>query len=102
MVPSALYLQSLGFAKETEIRPTVESFTKTQERTLAVLAELARDPAVTLVLPHEKLCSDGMCDVVCDGYPLYFDDNHLTTVDAKIAAEVLAPVFRQVVPGIEP
>lgn len=94
LVPRALYLQSLGFAQGTDIRPTMESFNQMQERTLAVLAELAHDPAVTLVLPHKELCSDGLCDVVRDGYPLYFDDNHLTTVGAKIAAEVLAPVFR--------
>lgn len=94
LVPRALYLQSLGFSQPVEIRPSVASFQATQARTLAVLGELAHEPNVSLVLPHEPLCGDGWCEVVRDGYPLYFDDNHLTTVGAKLAARVLEPVFR--------
>ncbi|MFB1489924.1 MULTISPECIES: acyltransferase family protein [unclassified Thiocapsa] len=94
LVPRALYLQSLGFARDVETRPSEASFYDAQERTLAVLGELARQPGVSLVLPHERFCSDGWCEVIRDGYPLYFDDNHLTTVGAKSAAQVLEPVFR--------
>lgn len=75
-------------------RTSEAAFHTAQGRTLAVLADLARRPGVSLVLPHEMICSAGWCEVVREGYPLYFDDNHLTTVGAKLAAQVLAPVFR--------
>ncbi|WP_338052535.1 SGNH hydrolase domain-containing protein [Rhodocyclus purpureus] len=94
LVPRALYLRSLGLAQDFELRPREDEFKATQSRTLAVLGELSRLPGVSLVLPHEVLCADGWCEVVRDGRPLYFDDNHLTTVGATLVARVLEPAFR--------
>lgn len=94
LVPRALYLKSLGLAEDYELRPREDQFKATQSRTLAVLEELARLPEVSLVLPHEVLCADGWCEVVRDGRPLYFDDNHLTTFGAKLVARTLEPAFR--------
>lgn len=94
LVPRALYLKSLGLAQAFELRPREDEFKATQSRTLAVLGNLAQLPGVSLVLPHEVLCADGWCEVVRDGKPLYFDDNHLTTAGAKLVASVLEPALR--------
>ncbi|MDD2808231.1 acyltransferase family protein [Rhodoferax sp.] len=94
LVPRALYLKSMGFAQDFEIRQSLAEYVEIQKNTLAVLRHLAEQPGVSLVLPHERLCQTAWCDVAQDGYPLYFDDNHLSTHGAKIAAQVLAPLFK--------
>jgi len=93
LVPRALYLKSMGLEQDFELRPSVDAFHTAQIRTLAVLRDLARRPGVSLVYPHEVLCLEGWCQVERDGWPLYFDDNHLTTHGAKLVAKILEPLF---------
>jgi hypothetical protein len=92
-VPRALYLKSLGIAQDVEIRSSEEEFKSAQTKVLTSLKNIALLPNVTLVLPHEVLCTHGWCAVMTDGSPLYFDDNHLTTTGAKYVAKILEPAF---------
>lgn len=89
LVPRALYLKSLGFAKDFEVRQRLNEFEAVQKNTLVVLRNLANRPRVSLALPHLALCKEGWCAVEQDGYPLYFDDNHLSSHGAKLVAASL-------------
>ncbi|WP_194944750.1 acyltransferase family protein [Limnohabitans sp. 2KL-3] len=84
LVPRALYLKSLGFAKEFEVRQRLDEFESVQKNTLVTLRNLANQQGVSLTLPHLELCKEGLCAVEQDGYPLYFDDNHLSTHGARL------------------
>lgn len=94
LVPRALYLKSMGFAQDFEIRQSLAEYLEVQKNTLAVLRNLAEQTGVMLVLPHERLCTSAWCEIAQDGYPLYFDDNHLSTHGAKLVAQVVAPIFK--------
>jgi peptidoglycan/LPS O-acetylase OafA/YrhL len=48
-----------------------------QKRVLVNLEALSKLPNVNVVYPHLALCSDRLCTVEEDGFPLYSDDNHL-------------------------
>ncbi len=89
LVPRALYLKSLGFAKDFEVRQGQAEFEVVQKNTLLVLRDLASRPGVSLALPHLALCNAGWCAVEQNGYPLYFDDNHLSTHGANLVAAAL-------------
>lgn len=93
-VPRALYLKSLGLAQDYEIRSTENEYYLVQQHPLEILRNLATRPGVSLIPLHRALCNDGWCEVMQDGHPLYFDDNHLTTYGAKRVAAVFDPIFR--------
>jgi len=93
LVPGALYLQSMGLAQGFEIGQRSADFNATQHKTLATLHRLAQQQNVTLVLPHQVLCGEIRCEVQRDGFPDYFDDNHLSTHGARLAAQVLGKAF---------
>lgn len=94
LVPRALYLKSLGLESDFELRPSEAAFYIAQKNTLSLLGELADRPGVSLISPHEVLCSGGWCEVEREGRPLYFDDNHLTTYGAKWVGTIFEPVFK--------
>ena len=42
---------------------------------------------VNIIDPADMLCSEGQCRAVIDGKAMYFDDDHMSVVGAKIVAE---------------
>ena len=81
--------------------PLVSSYTAAgYERDNAVLLEtmrtlVSRNPHIQLVEPLPLLCP-GRCLIALDGYPLYHDRHHLTSVGARAVGRLYAPVFQKV------
>ncbi|MEN3145678.1 acyltransferase family protein [Neorhizobium sp. IRAMC:178] len=49
----------------------------------------AKFPSVTIVDPTDALCSRGICNMVQDGHPILFDDNHLSRAAAsQVSAKI--------------
>jgi hypothetical protein len=60
-----------------------------QKRVLVNLETLSKLPNVNVVYPHLALCSDRLCTVEEDGFPLYSDDNHLNWRGTAKLAQLL-------------
>lgn len=93
--PRSLYVQSLGFGRDTELRTTRAAFLEKEAPVLRVLTQLCERSNVRCVWPHESLCRSDLCEVVADGRPLYFDDNHLSATGARRLSTMFEPIFRQ-------
>ncbi len=77
--------------RDFEIAPALEDFEARQSSVLPLLHEVARDPDVGLVLPHEALCGPERCRIVEDGRALYRDDDHLSPTGARVVVRALSP-----------
>jgi hypothetical protein len=60
-----------------------------QSPVLAMLGGLSELPGVNVVYPHLSLCSDRVCTVMEDDFPLYSDDNHLNGRGTAKLAQLL-------------
>ena len=80
-VPRALLASSLGNFDD-DIRPTIDEFMDRQDEPIKALEEAALKYGATILYPHEKLCETGVCAIIHDGHPLYFDDDHLSRYGA--------------------
>ncbi len=89
-VPRAL-AASRFLNRHVELGPDRASFEARQAGVLAMLADLAARPGVSLVLPHAALCQSGTCHVIAGGEPLYFDDSHLSPTGARVVVQSLSP-----------
>lgn len=87
-VPERVFLSALGWAP-TPPPLTVQAF---EQRHAAILALFAR-AGVDLIRPERALCRNGLCPVVRDGRPLFFDHNHLSIEGATITAPLYARLF---------
>jgi len=98
-VPEMLIKQVIWHT-EIDIRPDPKALLRGKSMAFELLASVANIPAVTVLYPHKRLCSldpAGKCSVVHDGYPLYFDDDHLSTYGAMylvdMAEQALVPAY---------
>jgi peptidoglycan/LPS O-acetylase OafA/YrhL len=71
-----------------DIRPSVSTFLERQNRVMDVLGNVEKSHKVSVIYPHEWLCSESLCEILKDGYPLYFDDDHLSTHGADFLVDV--------------
>jgi peptidoglycan/LPS O-acetylase OafA/YrhL len=93
-VPRALYIKSVNWFDDVDIRPTTEEFMARQRLVLALFENLTQKYAVGIIWPHALLCDAKLCYVEMNGKPLYSDDNHLTRSAAKYISPIFAPIFR--------
>jgi peptidoglycan/LPS O-acetylase OafA/YrhL len=56
---------------------TYKAFQERQKHVLPALMQAARNPKVTVLFPHESLCSAESCRYQRDDRPLYSDNDHL-------------------------
>jgi hypothetical protein len=71
--------------------PSRKSYLARQEHVLTILTQLDRLDGVTVIYPHELLCSADFCDMARNGRRLYFDDNHIDIA----ANRLLEPIFEE-------
>jgi len=93
-VPASSFAASLrGKDVTAMIAPTVAEFEERSARVDDVLNDIRARHEVTVVEPAERLCRDGLCQVVADGVPLYRDDNHLSLRGCVLVAELFDPLL---------
>ena len=91
-VPKALYLKSLGIARNYEIEPTRLEFNRRQVHVFQILETVAQRYPVRIVWPHLVLCDKNTCMVKALGKPLYQDENHLSFFGANFIEGIFESV----------
>ena len=82
-VPRTLaMLKYLGV--ERQFAPTREEFNARQHTVIRAMNAMADEFPVRLVFPHDTLCPGDRCSIQRDARPLYFDDDHLSTLGATL------------------
>ena len=76
-----------------DLDPPLADFLARQREVLSVLERLRESPSVHVILPHERLCGERLCDVVRDGAALYWDDDHLSRAGVSLVEPLLEPIF---------
>ena len=64
----------------------------------AAIDHLADRGLITAVDLRTELCNEQFCPVEHDGWPLYFDDNHLSREGSLVASPALARCFQGILP----
>ncbi len=62
----------------SEIRPTLIDYQNRQNKFLKLGLTISKKHNIDLIYPHEILCGPKYCEIIKDGYPNYFDDDHLS------------------------
>ncbi|HTO52887.1 MAG TPA: acyltransferase family protein [Myxococcota bacterium] len=81
--------------RTVDVAPALSDFLARQHAVLATLAELEGAPSIHVLLPHELLCGAQSCDVIREGRPLYWDDDHLSRAGVSVVLPLLQPIFAQ-------
>jgi peptidoglycan/LPS O-acetylase OafA/YrhL len=89
-VPSMLARDRIHGAR-IDFAPSYSDFMERQARAFATLARAAESYGAQVIYPHETLCDQSSCLVETGKYPMYIDDNHLSTHGAMRLAPAFGP-----------
>jgi hypothetical protein len=78
-----------------DIRPTLTDHLEAKKYTFSMLEEVTKEFGVALIYPHKALCDERVCELSKYGYPLYVDDNHLSTFGAELISDTFLSIFRE-------
>lgn len=79
----------------TDVAPPLDYIEKRQALSHAILTRLAARYGAALIDPLPSLCSNGRCDAVRNGLPLYKDADHLTATFAATLSPLYVPVLSE-------
>jgi hypothetical protein len=91
-VPSVL-ARSTYYGRPLDIRPTLTDHLETKKYIFPMLEKVTKEFGVALIYPHKALCDERACELSKYGYPLYVDDNHLSTFGAELIADTFLSIF---------
>lgn len=63
-----------------------------QQPTETLLASAEHEGLITVLRTHNKFCHEGLCSLMVNGYPTYFDNNHVSSYGAQQINDIFAPV----------
>lgn len=94
-VPQALYVERFGLAPHLE-DVTLADYRRRHATILAMFGRVQHTmPQVRFIQPVSILCNrTARCPLLHDGFPMFFDHNHLSIEAAERTAPLYAPVFR--------
>ncbi len=78
---------------KTDFAPTRAAFDTRQRFARATLDRLSAKYGAVEIDPASRLCGPQRCRLTEGGYPLYYDDDHLSVRGASFLAPLFAPVF---------
>ena len=76
------------YSNESSVTTSYERFLERNASTIEVLDSLGAHDNLFRIRPEKVLCNTsikGRCDVVANGMPLYFDDDHLSNTGSRAA-----------------
>jgi hypothetical protein len=94
IVPRALYIQSLGLGAGKEVAPRRIDFDAAFAWIDPYIESLSSKVDIRMIRLAHRLCDHPACKVVEDGYPLYFDSNHLSVHGSNLVSAEFDQVFR--------
>ncbi|MFB2566916.1 SGNH hydrolase domain-containing protein [Rhizobium sp. IMFF44] len=80
----------------TEVAPPFDYIEKRQALSHQILGRLAAKYRATIIDPLPSICSNGRCDALRNGLPLYKDADHLTATFATTLSSLYLPVLTDV------
>jgi peptidoglycan/LPS O-acetylase OafA/YrhL len=93
-VPSVL-ARSTYYGRPLDIRPTLNDHLEAKKYIFPMLEKVTKEFGVALIYPHKALCDERACELSKYGYPLYVDDNHLSTFGAELISDTFLSIFRE-------
>jgi len=78
---------------KSRLAPTKDEFSTRQQFVLDSLSSFADAYNAKLILPHEALCDENVCNVENDGVPLYVDDDHISKSTATRISYLFDSIF---------
>jgi peptidoglycan/LPS O-acetylase OafA/YrhL len=88
-VPAVLARRALA-GDQLDIAPSMDAYRQRQRFVLEAFARMQRLYGVTVIYPHQVLCTNGRCAVALNGIPLYRDEHHLSVYGALKLEPLLA------------
>jgi peptidoglycan/LPS O-acetylase OafA/YrhL len=93
-VPRALWLQSLGFAREKRVASTRAEFDQSFSRAEVFMHRLEQYPNVYTLRLVDHFCDLSLCKVIDNRSPFFFDEAHLSTTGAKLVIDEFEAALR--------
>ncbi len=82
-VPDALSVLYRTGRDPNRVGQSAAEYRRDHAAALAMVQRLGEMPGVSVVRTSDALCGSGICAVMADGDPLYFDDNHVSLRGAR-------------------
>ncbi|MEG3149067.1 acyltransferase family protein [Sphingomonas sp. ZT3P38] len=104
-VPDAPFAEPRRLAKAQllgvmrRIEPRRAEYLRRDHDFRAIAAELEQRGLIGVIDPAQKLCGPLTCRITDQGYPLYFDGNHLSGHGAALVAPLFDPALRPPIPA---
>jgi peptidoglycan/LPS O-acetylase OafA/YrhL len=93
-VPSAYFIASrTGRDLNEIIAPSTDEYLSRNKKTFEILRPLADQYQIQIVEPWRILCTEVRCRVAVDEFPLYRDDDHLSTFGSEMIASAFDVIF---------
>jgi len=80
--------KSIWRARNVQIAPSLTEHRERQQFVIQLMTEL-QDNGVQVLWPADLLCPDDRCKIAHAGQPLYVDEDHLSSVGAKLLEPLL-------------
>jgi len=88
-VPAVMARRALA-GDAPDFSPSMNAYLQRQRFVLEAFGEMQKLYGVTVIYPHEALCTNGHCAVALNGIPLYRDEHHLSVYGALRLEPLLA------------
>ena len=99
-VPSATVAEPRALAKAhllgvtATLEPNLAAYLQRDAGFRAMTSDLQKRGLIEVIDPALRLCGLRSCRVTADGYPLYYDSNHLNMRGALFVAPIFEPMMR--------
>jgi len=85
--------------KTLSIAPSKMEHQQRQSSSTLLLTDMTIQKGVLVLNPDTLLCPDKWCRVQANGYPLYIDEDHLSSAGAKVLVPLVHQVLRKITPS---
>ena len=95
-VPNALTLQAM-IGQQIGFEPTRAEFDQRQERVFEYFRRLETRGKIEFQILHDLFCDTERCRASKDGWPLFYDDDHLSKAGARHLRSRLVEILKPII-----